>query len=363
MRLALVGAFPFPHPQGSQAYFAEQARALAAAGAEATLVTYAPGPRQLRARSGPSPGKPIADAVLATRYHALCARQRFDAALAHNAEAAVAAIAVRARTGVPVVYVAHTLLGHELSAYAPERMRPWVDPLGAAIDRWIARRADAILALCEDARSALAPHARGPVEVIPPGLEPRPAPDEDAQQIACREAGVSPGRFALYAGNLDTYQELERLDAAAERLADGLPVLAATHDARDGASRYPHLRVVERADFEAVRALSFAACALVLTRRRPGGFPVKLLNYMETGRPIVAQQRVAEGLVDGTSACLLDDAAGAGEIAAALRGLQSDPARAAALGAAARDTLAARHAWPDLARRTLALAQRASRPG
>jgi glycosyltransferase involved in cell wall biosynthesis len=86
MRLLLVGAFPYPHHQGSQIYFREQARALRNAGAEVELLTYASGlgpmeadsesdgflhhtppawtaPRRLN--SGPAWGKPLADIALA----------------------------------------------------------------------------------------------------------------------------------------------------------------------------------------------------------------------------------------------------------------------------------------------------------
>jgi hypothetical protein len=38
VHVALVGAFAFPYPQGSQVFFAQQARALMAAGARVTLV-------------------------------------------------------------------------------------------------------------------------------------------------------------------------------------------------------------------------------------------------------------------------------------------------------------------------------------
>lgn len=360
MRVALVGAFPFPYPQGSQVYVAEQARALAGAGAETQLVTYPAGRFQLRGRSGPSLAKPFADGALIAHYVAEHRRHRFDAALAHNAEAAVAAIVARPATRVPVIYVAHTLLAHELSAYASDAWRTWLDPLGAAVDRWIARRADAIVALSEDARGMLAPWARGPIEVIPPGLDPGPAPDADARIAACRDAGVEPQRFAMYAGNLDDYQDLDVLDAAAALLRDDPPILVVTHDARDGAQRYRHLRVVERERFEDVRALSFSAGALVLTRHRPGGFPIKLLNYMETGRPIVARRRIAPGLENGVTAVLLPESAGATDFERAIRRLRDEPTRATALGTAAREHLLARHAWRDLAARTLDLVGRVS---
>jgi len=100
MRLLLVGAFAYPHDQGSQVYFQEQAIALRAAGAEIHLQTYGPGKTPRNAdgrvevpasadadrrralagfphtglpgwaapgsrRSGPHSGKPLADLALA----------------------------------------------------------------------------------------------------------------------------------------------------------------------------------------------------------------------------------------------------------------------------------------------------------
>lgn len=49
MRLLLVGGFAYPHDQGSQIYFQEQALALSAAGAEIEVLSYGPG------RAGTSP--------------------------------------------------------------------------------------------------------------------------------------------------------------------------------------------------------------------------------------------------------------------------------------------------------------------
>jgi glycosyltransferase involved in cell wall biosynthesis len=134
--------------------------------------------------------------------------------------------------------------------------------------------------------------------------------------------------------------------------------VVATHDARDGRSRFPNLQIVELASFEEVRALHFAAESLVLTRRRPGGFPVKLLNYMEAARPIVAFGRIAPGLTNGRNARLLDDSAGAREIALALTELRAEPARADALGEAARRHLDDHHGWATIAEQTLAFAER-----
>jgi len=282
--------------------------------------------------------------------------------IAHNAEAALVALAARRITGVPVIYVAHTILGYELSAYGPAQWSRGLDRLGRGIDRSLARNADAVIALCREAESALSGAARGPLCVIPPGLEARPAPAPETQEQVCAEHGLHSGAFALYAGNLDGYQDLDLLADAAARLPESMgPVIVATHDAgRPGRNppKWQSLRFIETQRYDQIRALSFAAHSLVVTRRRPGGFPVKLLNYMETGRPIVGFSQVAAGLEHDHSAWLLPAGAGARELAEALQTLRGDPERAERLGASAREHLRSRHAWPALAGETLDLIDR-----
>ncbi len=388
---------PFPLPQGSQVFLGGQAQALAAAGAEVTLFCYgrgaaAPwpgadathgersGPRRLFGtgrpklavmlrrtprllspvplRSGPSPGKLLADAaLLATWLHAGL-RRSFQVVLAHHAEAAWIATLARRMGGPPVVYVAHTLLGVELSGFAPSVLSRACDRLGTASDRALARRADALIALSRAAASELAPFARGPLEWIPPGWDPAPAPDAAEVRAACARHALPPGRFALYSGNLDAYQELPLL-AAAAALAPEIPVVVATHESR----RTPPapLRVARLADAAEARALLFGAGAAVVPRRRPGGFPIQLLNAMEAARPIVAHAEVAEGLVHDQSAWLLPSGAGPLDWAAALRTVLQEPARSTHLGVGARRALETRHAWPALAARTLALCARVAR--
>ena len=358
MRLALIGAFPFPYPQGSQVYFGQQRDALRRAGADPIAITY-PGQhaRGQRARSGPNLSKPFADAALLRALVKAHRQSPFEVVIAHNAEAAVVALTARTRIRVPVLYVAHTILRHELPAYASERWQPLLDPVGGAIDAWISRRADGIIALSEDARTHLRLHARCPIEIIPPGLEPAAPPTQAQQQRACRSIGLEPQSFVLYAGNLDSYQELELLDEAAKRCREqGIPFVVATHDARDGAERFPNLTIAERS-FAEIRALHFSARVLLLSRRRRGGFPIKLLNYMEAGRPIVAFRQIAPGLEDGVNARLLDESASAPEFASAIRELWAEPALGEELGDAARQHLLAHHDWNDLAERTLAVAE------
>jgi glycosyltransferase involved in cell wall biosynthesis len=364
VHVALVGAFPFPHPQGSQVFFAEQARALQVAGARVTLVCYGRGagavpadlvlvrapfaPRKLA--SGPSPAKPLADLAVAASLLAAHRRTPFDAVLAHNAEAALAALWVRPLMQRPVAYVAHTILTHELATYAPRHFAPALRWLGARIDRHVARRADAVITLARAGERALSQHARGPVLRIPPGLTPHRAPTPVAIAASCERHGLEVGRYALYAGNLDGYQDLAALAVAAREIA--APVVVATHAA--GAAPAP-LRTLHVANSDEVRLLTFGAGVTLLARRAAGGFPIKLLNYMEASRAIVARASVADSLTHEYSARLLADDAGPVAWSAAVNALLADPALAAQLGAEARRTLEREHDPIVLAREVLAV--------
>lgn len=387
LRIALLGAFAFPLERGSQVFARDHALALSRAGAELAFFCYGRGrgsappglalervpswvsPRGLG--SGPSAGKPLADLALAQRFARAQRELRFDVALAHHAEAAVAALWVRARTGVPVIYLAHTLLGHELSCYAPPRWKRGLDRLGRRIDAWLGRRCDGAIALCEAAAAELrdlrapqrgdaarAPGAESAAQVvaIPPGLAPQAAPTDAEIERACARQGLRRGRFALYAGNLDAYQNLEELAVAARALPE-LPTVAATDPADSAPASLAGLRLARVGPQEA-RALTWGAALAVAPRRVRGGFPIKLLNYMEAARPIVCRAGLADSLVHARSAWLLSDAEGPAELAAGIARVARDPQLAAALGRGARDALASQHAWPALAERTLRFAER-----
>jgi len=385
MRILLIGAFPFPYPQGSQVFTVEQAKALARSGAQVALSTYGRGegpppegvsnaggevlwipssrrfaPR--RTRSGPSLTKPVADAALVATVVQAQRKRGFDIALAHNAEAAWVAQVARRVTGLPYVYVAHTLLAQELSAFGRPRHGAALQAIGAAIDRHVARRADATLALSHASVRALQPWVRGPIRRIPPGLERSAPPSRAERQRACQRLGLTPRGFFLYAGNLDGYQDLALLNAAAAQAGpEEPPILVTTHDAT-GADRFGALRVVP-CDFWTTRCLALEAQALLLPRRRVGGFPIKLLNYLDTGRPVVAHENVAEGLVDDVSARLLPRTAGATDWAEALRVLAAQPQTADRLGAAGREHLGSAHDWRAIADETLALCAAAAGRG
>jgi glycosyltransferase involved in cell wall biosynthesis len=169
------------------------------------------------------------------------------------------------------------------------------------------------------------------------------------------------GEYILYSGNLDRYQDLELLAEAAGRLPpEAGPVVIASHAESEPATRdldpVPGgaVRRIRVQDYAQMRSLIWGARCLVATRKRVGGFPIKLLSYMEAGRPIVAFAGAAPGLVHDESAHLLHRDSGARELATALSALVRDPERSQRLGAGARSQLENQHPWPSVAERSLA---------
>ena len=65
--------------------------------------------------------------------------------------------------------------------------------------------------LCPDAAHRLDGLVRGPLALIPPGLDPAPPPSEAEVARVGAAHQLTPGGFALYAGNPDGDQSLDTL--------------------------------------------------------------------------------------------------------------------------------------------------------
>ena len=347
MRLLLVGAFTYPHDQGSQIYFQEQAIALRAAGAEVHLLSYgsattrSPDPNPVdpdrwraldgfphttlpawaapsSGRSGPQLGKLSADLCLGlalrqtlrrgglerassevtlgasifalsrasssassrldapatTRFLSRLHREapRFDAILAHHAEAALLAFHALPRSHPPILYCAHTLLEQELPKYfSPLPFHDLLETrtanekadeaaggadstslrqralagIGRVIDRSIARQADGWIALTQSATRVMNAASEQPGRrIAPPVADPELDPERLDPDAVARVHGLVPGAYFLYSGNLDPYQDLPLLAGVARERREGrgarrghdrpptgcLPIVLATHD-------------------------------------------------------------------------------------------------------------------------------------
>ena len=371
-RIALVAACPFPTSQGSQVFIHQLACALTSAGHEVHVVAYGFGEyaqetpyrvhrtpawvpsRKLRA--GPSLWKPLLDALLALRLLGVCRRERIEVIHAVNYEAAFVGAAARLFLRVPVVYHAHGLLAMELPNYFDRpAARRLAATAGRIIERLLLRCAQAIVTLTEHDAAYLRARARSSpaVTTIRPGIA---VPADDA---AAPTPPVEAPPVFVYAGNLDRYQGLDVVLAAFARVVLRFPgarlVVTTSSDAAPLAAQAARLGIGGRVTVlaglpfaETTAAIRAATIALV-PRSVAYGFPIKLLNYMALGVPVILCCREYDGIGDGENAVLCGRTAEA--FAEAMASLAGDPERRARLAAAARRTGDDLYRWDDAVRR------------
>jgi protein involved in polysaccharide export with SLBB domain/glycosyltransferase involved in cell wall biosynthesis len=359
-RVAVVAACPFPSLRGSQVLVREIAEGLAQAGHVVHVVTYptaqhlVPVERIAIHRARKLPGlwtarpfgwqKIVLDLLLAWTLLRVVRQQNIDVVHAHNVEATLLACVVRWLTGVPVVYHAHNALADELPCYFRHRLaRRIAARLGAGLDRVLARGADRVIALSDRLAAYLAVRgAAGRVVVIPPAA-PRLA-------VAANDAsnGREAGPLVMYGGNLDPYQDLDCLLEGFHRLRAVEPraqLVLVTHRGAHPRTGRRAARLAEQPGVSVEQVNSFGAASralvradvLVCPRGSWSGFPIKALNYMALGRPVVHARASAHAIEDGVSGLLFDDGDPSALARAALR-LVRDPALAAQLGRQARTT-------------------------
>ncbi len=345
-RILFVGPFPWPSHQGSQAYLASQASALANRGHEVHLAVYGTGSgsgsgrgpegvtvHRSRAipggdftRSGLHPSRPLHDALLARRVRQLVWRLRPDVVHAHNVEGPLVSWSARL-VGVPVVYDLHTRMAEELPDHLPRWPQPIVSAAGAFVDRLAMRGSDAGCAISERAETAFR-EAGLPCVRVGPSVDPEElaAREGSAERIQAR---FGPGPWVVYTGNLDRYQNVPALFEALPHLRGHGRLLIVTGATPERVPDDPDIAVWRSTDFrDAIDALAVARVA-VIPRVRCAGFPIKLLNQLGMGVPTVMLDSAAVDL-PGVVPTTQD------QIGPTLTGLLQDPDRAEALGRAGR---------------------------
>jgi 1,2-diacylglycerol 3-alpha-glucosyltransferase len=363
LRIAMVAACPFPSLRGSQVLIRELAQALADRGHAVHLVTYPFGeslvpirgilvhrvaPPYVAASGGGRFGwrRLALDASVMAMLYRVVRRERIQVIHAHNYEGQLIGYAIRRLTGVPVVYHSHNALSDELDYYFKSAWyRAVARVVGRVLDRQIPRRADFSIALTPELESFLRAHgvAAHQLAVIPPGLTPAGGGDCHAG-----EADAFSGRFVvMYAGNLDPYQDLDVLFrgfAAAREDIERALLVVVTHEERwatrvtaplQALLRNGHARVIVAPAYAVVRRLLARADVLVCPRSSWSGFPIKLLNYMAAGRPVVVAEGSAKGIGDGETGLVFRNGDADG-LAATLRRLSADAALRQRLGDNAR---------------------------
>lgn len=227
----------------------------------------------------------------------------------------------------------------------------WARPL-ARYDQWRAVRwerkvlssADAIVAVTESDARALSHISGGrPTFVVGNGVDTQAFASVHPDAAACSVLFV--GNFE-YAPNVDAVECL--LDDIMPRLWRLLPQarLQVCGHALPSSwrERWPDARVDWRGYVEHLPTVQAQASVFVAPLRFGGGSKLKVLEAMAAGLPLVSTREGLSGLnaQDGVHALVADTAEAQAQ---ALADVLSDPVRAAALGAAARQLVVERFDW------------------
>lgn len=357
-----------------------------------TRLELAPAARHRIARLAARGGDPAARAALTARGAARAVAAgaglvgdgwRPDAVYERHALFGGGGLALARRLGVPHLLEVNAPLVDE---QARHRRLAWPRAAEAA-ERAALRDADAVLAVSGPlARWAVDRGAApGRVHTVPNGV--------DVARFAMAEALRAPTRARLgwgddavvvgFVGSLRPWHDASSLLRAFAAVAadDARPRLLVVGDGPErGAleAQAAALGLATRVRFagavahDRVPALLAALDVAVAPYDAPGsggaGFyfsPLKLFEYMAAGRAVVAADlEPIRGVVAHGRTGWLYRPGDVGALAGALRGVLADPARARAVGLAARQHVRARHTWRRNAALVAALAAgRAGSPG
>jgi len=352
MRLLYAAFDPVPFPKGAATRIEATVRALVKAGARVTLLTpQAPPVAGFAARLEGLDHRPVAveaqnflDRALAFRARvARTLNEGFEACMVRSPWEGVPA----ARAGLPLIYEVHGFPSVELPAHFP-RLREHAGLLSRLVDEELLMLARARLCVTPSQLGLRYLHSRGVrperIRVIPNSVDRYPAPVERPE-----------GPFrALYAGTLAPWQGLDTLLEALALLKGRLPLTVRFAGTRKG----PWLRQLRRhAQHLRVRSLlemlgplegealagEMAAADVCLAplpdnarNSLQGCCPVKILEYMAAGRPILSTRIPAvEELLTHRETGWLVRPGSPRALADGLRWLAENPSEAAALGAQA----------------------------
>jgi glycosyltransferase involved in cell wall biosynthesis len=380
VRILMIAPEPFFEPRGTPFSEFHRIRALTALGHEVDLVTYPfgqpvsmPGLRIFRCLKppflrgvgiGPSAAKIPLDALLAFTAIRRALSSKYDAIHSHEEGGLIGAV-LATFLRVPHLYDMHSSLPQQLTNFAFSRSR-FIKRVFLSIERFMIRRSRVVIVICpslEDTVRGIDPHAQTVlIENAPGSAGDRSTPAEAAAVRRTHGLGAATP-MVLYTGTFEAYQGLDLLFEAMAIVARARPdarlVLAGGKPDQVARAR-AHARMVgieavtvfagERPAAE-IPSYLLAADLLVSPRSRGTNTPLKIYQYLRSGKAIVATRLLTHTQVLGDQTAILT-AATPQAFADGILGALQNPAHAAAVGRRAVELAETKYSYEAYLERT-----------
>jgi glycosyltransferase involved in cell wall biosynthesis len=379
VKILMIAPEPFFEPRGTPFSEYHRIRALLELGHTVDLVTYPfgrdvslPGLRMFRCLRppfvngigiGPSWGKIPLDVFVACTSLRRALSERYDVVHSHE-EGSWFGVLIAAMLSVPHLYDMHSSLPQQLDNFSFSRSRALTRTF-AWLERFVIRRSKVVVVIC--------PHLAEVVRGIEPGvpavlIENAPgsgdAPVAGSGDRVRQELGLPTNApVVLYTGTFEAYQGLDLLFAAAREVIETRPdarfILAGGRPDQIAAARAraERMGIAKAVAFAGQRTAEdiphFLDAADVLVSPRSSGTntPLKIYQYLRSGRPIVATRLLTHTQVLNDDVAFLTAATPDG-FAAGIVAALSDRERARAVGDRARELADTKYSYEAYLMRT-----------
>ncbi|HEY6454007.1 MAG TPA: glycosyltransferase family 4 protein [Steroidobacteraceae bacterium] len=369
VRVLIVTPQPFYEDRGTPIAVRNVAKALSEIGAEVDVLAFPVG-EDVRIENvtvhrcgnvlgikrvpiGLSWRKLVLDASLWRAFRRLISARRYDMVHAVE-EAAYMASAICPPVGQPFLY--------DMASVIPEQLRRKRGFKGhlaqrvlAAIERHILNSARHIVC---SAGLASYVHRQAAQASVSEWQFPAQSASVSAAEVEALRNELKvrrDQRIVLYSGSFASYQGIDLLLSAFARVRKSrhelvLVCVGATEQEIAGWARQtptdeaPYIRIVPRQPHERIPVYTNLADYLVLPRVGADNIPLKLYDYMASGKPIIAtRQRGHRGMLNGKRAFLCDPTAES--LAAAIERACASPGEAAAVANESRQYAELHFGW------------------
>lgn len=353
LKIFMVLGASFPSWQGTQVYIGEQIEAVARRGHKIILLSYAGGAKEYKGsftseqwkefvisplnifnknfatkikeslniyniihlrladfphydnlNSGPNITKILLDIQLPLIIRYVTSNIKFDIIYSHHIEALIAS--VFALPKIPIIYHAHTYLKEELPSYFENKLLARICSNIAPVGDFIFPRfSDLIISISPFYYKKMINYGIDEIVYIPAGININKA------EMDIKNSKIN--NVLCYAGNLDPYQGIEEMfDGIGEVLLQlkdwNLHIITNSDITPKIKKVLPQKDKVKIINFKSWREVENHiehADICLIPRLTRGGFPIKLLNYLNKQKCVIVRDRAVEGIDIKDGVCIV----------------------------------------------------------